>query len=75
MKFASLAFGESVGQSRFVITWPGTRKVVILLFVVLELHSLVHCCEPTEAPFSPCDMFEHTARLTGSKNKQEIKVF
>ena len=68
MKLASLPFrrpvGRSAGQSVRIcaIVWAGTRKIVVLLFIVLELYTLVHCChEPAEAPFSLCDVFEHTA--------------
>jgi len=76
VKLASLPFCQLVDESfrRCVLMWSGTRKIVVLLFIVLELHRLVHCCyEPAEAPFSLCDVFEHTAGLIGSKNIQEIK--
>ena len=68
MKLVIVTFGRLVGQSvscsvrKCVIVWSGARTIVVSLFIVLELYSLVHlCCEPAEAPFSPCDVFEHTA--------------
>ena len=72
MKLVILPFGQLVGQSvsqtvsrsvrKCVVMWSGARMILFLLFIVLELYSLVHCCcEPAEAPFSLCDMFECTA--------------
>ena len=61
MKLASLPFGWLVSQSvrRCVVMWSGARKIVVLLFIVLELHILVHCCcGPAKAPFSSCDVFD-----------------
>jgi hypothetical protein len=51
----------SCAVRRCVVVWSGARTSVVLLFIVLELYSLVCCsCEPAEALFSLCDVFEHT---------------
>ena len=64
MKLVILPFGLSVSHLaihsvRCVVMWSGARTVVVLLFTVLELYSLVHCCcGPAKAPFSSCDVFD-----------------